>query len=197
MKLPKNQEIQPEPFKTDIQPQPFTQSELIELFQSKGMISEAYGGYTLTPKGTELLKRLEKPRDEIIAWGHPNISATHRTTFEITKDKELGKEGNCIIGVKANKACIDLDEELKVALKEGKDILITIEADGIVDFVRASGSPELKFTDEKDIVVRKSDFIDERTLAIKADKAAKDLRRDLIEKLKNPKTKLRILIEVI
>ncbi|MEM7819116.1 MAG: DUF371 domain-containing protein, partial [Candidatus Aenigmatarchaeota archaeon] len=54
----------------------------------------------------------------------------------------------------------------------------------------------LKLSHAEDIVVRKSDFIDNRTLAILANKAACDLKRELVEKLKNPETEIKITIEV-
>ncbi|HIP58595.1 MAG TPA: DUF371 domain-containing protein, partial [Archaeoglobus profundus] len=37
-------------------------------------------------------------KEVITAWGHPNITAKHRTTLEITKDEELSIRGDCIIG---------------------------------------------------------------------------------------------------
>ncbi|MDX1814121.1 MAG: DUF371 domain-containing protein, partial [Candidatus Bathyarchaeia archaeon] len=43
---------------------------------------------------------------------------------------------------------------------------------------------------------RKSDYVCSRTLAIHADKAAQDLSRGLVEKLKNPKQKMKITLEV-
>ena len=46
--------------------------------------------------------------ERIYAWGHENIMCTHRTTIEITRDKNMSKRGDCIIGVNASKACIDL-----------------------------------------------------------------------------------------
>jgi hypothetical protein len=51
--------------------------------------------------------------DEIKFKGHPNVLATHPRTIEITKDNYLTKEGNCIIGINANKACNDINEQLR------------------------------------------------------------------------------------
>jgi hypothetical protein len=45
-------------------------------------------------------------------------------------------------------------------------------------------------------VIRKSDYISNRTLAIRSDKAAQDLSRDLVQKLKNPKQKAKITLVV-
>jgi len=107
----------------------------------------------------------------------------------------LGEEADCIIAVKANKACKDMKKEFKDALKEGKKVEITIEVGGINDKITVYGSPALKLTSEKEIVVRKTDFIDDRTLAILADKAANELKKELIEKLKNPETEIKITLE--
>ena len=46
------------------------------------------------------------------------------------------------------------------------------------------------------MVIRKSDYVCERTLAVGADKAANDLSRALVEKLKNPKQEVRISLTV-
>ncbi|MEM2915696.1 MAG: DUF371 domain-containing protein, partial [Candidatus Bathyarchaeia archaeon] len=53
----------------------------------------------------------------IIAYGHGLVQSTHRTTFEITKDKTLTKRGACIIAVKSNKAARDLSQDFKEAAR--------------------------------------------------------------------------------
>jgi len=62
--------------------------------------------------------------------------------------------------------------------------------------VKARGSPRLLFTHATDLVVRKSDYVCGRTLAIRADKAAKDLSRKLIEKIWDPSQRIRIALAV-
>jgi len=62
--------------------------------------------------------------------------------------------------------------------------------------VKAFGSSRLILSHPTDIVVRKSDFICHRTLAVKADKAACDLSRALVEKLKNPEQVVKITLTV-
>jgi len=135
-------------------------------------------------------------KEEIIAYGHPNITAKHKTTLEITKAEHMERIADCIIAIRANKACKDLNEELKNSLKKGKKVEITIEAEGVEDKIVAYGSSELKLNHLEDIVIRKSGFIDDRTLAINADKVACDLKKELVQKLTNPKTKIKIIIEV-
>lgn len=116
--------------------------------------------------------------------GHPNIKATHKSTLEITKDTYLTPRGNCIIAVKADKAAKDLSEEMKEALRSGRKILVQIEIEGLLDEIIGKGHPILPLTDSRSIVIRKSTFICPRTVIIKADKAARDLDRRIIKKLR-------------
>ena len=134
---------------------------------------------------------------DIFAQGHENIQATHKTTFEITKETTLTKRGDCIIAVEATKGAVDLPLEFKeAARKRGAQITITIEAGELKEIVRTSGSPRLLFTHPTDLVVRKSDYVCGRTLAIRADKAAGDLSRRLVEKMRDSSQKIRITLAV-
>lgn len=136
-------------------------------------------------------------KEDIQAWGHKNILATHKTTLEVTKEKNLSKKGDCIIAVSANKALADLNPHFKKILrKEKAKIIMLIQAGEITEIVKASGSQKLILTHPTDIVVRKSNFVCSRTLAIGADKAACDLSRKLVEKLRNPKQEVKITITV-
>ena len=169
----------------------------LKVLDAKGMVQYTEGGYYVpTEKGWKLLMETKPAKEEIIAYGHPNITATHTTTFEITKAKEMKKDADCIIAVKADKACKDLSKEMRDGLKAGRKIEILIEAEGATDTVIAYGSPALKLTHVEDIVIRKSDFIDSRTLAILADKSASELDQDLVEKLRDPKTEVKITLEI-
>ena len=133
----------------------------------------------------------------IFARGHKNIQATHRTTFEITKEPTLTKRGNCIIAVGATKGAADLPLESKeAARKKGAQITITIEAGELREIVRSRGSSRLLFTHPTDLVVRKSGYVCGRTLAIGADKAASDLSRKLVEKIKDSSQKIRITLAI-
>jgi hypothetical protein len=138
-----------------------------------------------------------KATEVIIAHGHENIRSTNKTTFEITKEKYLTKRGDCIIAVDATKGAADLSPQFKkVTRNEDAQITIEIEADGEKETVKALGSPELTLTHSTDLVVRKSSFVCNRTLAIRADKAACDFSRNLVEKLQNPKQKVKITLTV-
>lgn len=140
---------------------------------------------------------LERKVENINAFGHELVRSTHRTTFEVTKDRTLTKRGDCILAVKADKSVADLSEDFKTLVRRvDADITITIEAEGIAEVARAKGDPRLTFTDPEDIVVRKSTYICGRTVAVKADKAAADLSRKLIKKLTDPNQKVRITLTV-
>jgi hypothetical protein len=133
----------------------------------------------------------------IFARGHENIQATHRTTFEITKEPTLTKRGDCIVAVEATKGAADLPLEFKeAARKKGAQITITIEAEELKEIVKTKGSPRLLFTHPTDLVVRKTDYVCGRTLAIGADKAASDLSRKLIEKIQDSSQRIRITLAV-
>lgn len=116
--------------------------------------------------------------------GHPNIKATHKNTLEITKDSHLTPRGDCIIVVNADKAASNLSEETRRILRAGGKIRVLIEAGGLCDEVIGEGHPHLSLNDPRSIVIRKSTFICPRTVLIKSNKAAKDLDRKLIEKLR-------------
>jgi len=133
----------------------------------------------------------------IDAYGHGNILSTHEKTLEITRESILTKRGDCVIATRASKGAADLHSEFKkAARREGARITINIEADDVRETVRAFGSRRLSFTHPTDVVVRKSDFVCGRTIAIKADKAAADLSKKLVEKLQNPDQRVRVTLSV-
>ncbi|MCP8307254.1 MAG: DUF371 domain-containing protein [archaeon] len=129
-------------------------------------------------------------------FGHPLIRATHKTTFEITKEEKISLKGDCIVGVKANKSCKDLDDRLKRLITNNIPIKITIHVGKYVLEANAMGDPSLILNDEKDIVIRKSNYVCPRTLAVKSDKAAIDIPRDMILMLNKNDTKGKMIISV-
>jgi len=127
---------------------------------------------------------------EIDFLGHKNIRSSHQKTIEITKESHLTSQGDCIIGINATSSCADLPQELKDKLKiHGAKITFSIRV-GKHEFVlEGKGHPDLILTHSEDIVIRKSDFICPRTLAIKCDKSSDLLPREMVSLLQNPKTK--------
>ena len=129
--------------------------------------------------------------ETIKAWGHPNIRATHKTTLEITSEPELTPRGDCIIGVKADKTASDLSPSFKnIVSRDDAVIVIVFEVNGLRDIVLAHGSSNLKPSDPRRIIVRKSTYVEPATIAVKSNKAAGDINRLLIEKLKSKNTLL-------
>lgn len=135
--------------------------------------------------------------ETITAWGHSNILATHKKTFEITKEKQVTKRGDCIIAVAANKGGADLSEKFKSSLSQnGAKMTIVIRVDSEMEIVEAFGVSGLKLNHPTDLVIRKSSYICHRTLAVKASKAAGDLTKEFVAKLKNPQQKIKIILTV-
>jgi hypothetical protein len=131
----------------------------------------------------------------ILACGHENVRATHGTTLEITKEHRLSKSGACIIAVSATKALADLSSSFKKIMREDEaELTVIIEAGKNVDLLSARGSSRLVLTHLSDLVIRKSDYVCSRTLAIKADKAACDLSRNIVAELRNPQQRVKITL---
>ncbi|MBS1267221.1 MAG: hypothetical protein MAG795_01193 [Candidatus Woesearchaeota archaeon] len=121
------------------------------------------------------------------AYGHPNIRSTHKNTLEFTKDLHLTVKGDCIIGVKADFAL----EKIKPLLKKNKiKIIVKVEDQTVI----CNANINKDFCSEHEIVIRRSNFLSDRTLGIKADKVATDFLH-IINKLQNPNQK--ILVEII
>lgn len=136
--------------------------------------------------------------EKIVARGHENIRATHRTTLEITKERELTPRGDCIVGVSADKSISELNEEIKAYLRRGYPAKITLELPdhSLEETLIGYGHSGMGFNHKTDIVIRKSRFICDRTLLIRANKAAADLSRDFVEMLKDRKTEIIFVIEI-
>ncbi len=123
------------------------------------------------------------------AYGHPNITSTHPKTLEFTRDDELTVKGDCIIGVKADYRLGEMEqvlkkERLRMTIKVGDKMVVVL------------GKVNKGFNADKEMVLRRTEFLSERTLAIKTDKAAIDFL-DIVERLRNPGQKIIVEIEGI
>jgi len=122
--------------------------------------------------------------------GHENIRSTHKKTIEITKNSELTPKGDCIIGVNATYSCLDLPSSLKEKLQDPKSkVKFSIKVEKYEFIVEGRGGEDLTLTHREDIVIRKSNFVSPRTLAVKCDKASDLLPREMVKLLQDPKTK--------
>lgn len=136
--------------------------------------------------------------EEISFQGHKNIVSLHTRTIEITKDSNLTKSGDCIVGVSANKACNDLNPALKSRLTtKGTIVNITIIVEPHEFELYGYGNNGLDITHEHDIVLRKSSYVDSRTLVVSCDKSAVDIPRNMVSSLTNSQVKgiMRITVE--
>ncbi len=137
-------------------------------------------------------------QEEIVFYGHRNIRSFHPRTIEITKEPNLTIRGDCIIGVSANKSCLDMSDKLKHCLKDdNSSIIIDVIVGNRSFIINGLGNSRLLLLSRHDIVIRKSSFICERTVAIQCDKASCDIPREMIMSLQDPETigLLRIITE--
>jgi len=128
--------------------------------------------------------------------GHPEVRASHRTTLELTTHDHLTPRGDCIIGVSADKGPAGLSESFRRALRASVRITFIIEVDGVSFSFRAMGDPELRLTSPAEMVIRKSDYVCGRTLAVRSEAAAIDLPRAMVSSLRNRETVGRLTMEV-
>lgn len=120
--------------------------------------------------------------------GHKNVTSNHKSTFEITKDAEIGQTADCIIGTDMDKCMLNFPHEFKDKIADSSTkITVILETENGYDEITGFGHEDLTLTHPTDIVIRKSDYTCSRTLMINADKAAKDLDCNLIDDLKNEK----------
>ena len=123
---------------------------------------------------------------KIKAKGHENVLSLHKSTFEITKDKDLSLSGDCIIGLDIDKSMEDFPEEFKEKLaNEDTKVIVELKTPNASDTIEGYGHHDLTLSHPTDMVCRKSTFVCSRTLMIKSNKAAIDLNRDLIKDLAN------------
>lgn len=130
--------------------------------------------------------------------GHENVRAEHETTFEITKEHGLTPRGDCIVGVKASKALKDFSDCFKRLARSGSTRIHVVIAteDGLADLVSGWGNEGLTYEDPTRIIVRRSSYVSGNTAAVRANKAARDLSRALINSLRRGSKAVAIFIAV-
>ena len=116
--------------------------------------------------------------------GHPLVSGTHPTTFEVTAESHLTGSGNCIIGIVADKGCAGLSPAFKNVLSHNDARLQTRlrcgEAEAII---HSQGSSQFTLVHPTDMVWRRSTFVCGRTIGILSDTVAATLPDELIRNL--------------
>ncbi|MHA1729191.1 MAG: DUF371 domain-containing protein [Promethearchaeota archaeon] len=134
--------------------------------------------------------------------GHCNILGNHKSTIEFTKECHLSKKGDCILGVGSQRSCVDLRENTKKALvrvktQKNPKFLIKLVLKSNYESFFGFGNKDLKLTDKRDIVFRKSNYICGRTIMISCNKAAKDINRNLIKDLRDPASLMMVEIYLV
>jgi len=122
--------------------------------------------------------------EHVRATGHENVAGEHASTFEVTTDDYLTPAGDCILGIEADRAPADFAPEF-VAACQSHDATVTAEfvAAGHDFKVSGSGHPDLSFENERSLVGRTSDYVDDRTVMVNADAAAGGFDRELVDAL--------------
>lgn len=135
---------------------------------------------------------------EIPFSGHENIRSLHKTTIEITKESSLTPSGDCIIGVNAKSSCKEIPENIKEKLKNpNSKVVFSIIVNDHIFKINGRGHRDIICSHPNDIVLRKSNFVCPRTLAVNCDKASDSIPRKLVQMLQNPKTTGVFAIEII
>jgi uncharacterized protein len=125
------------------------------------------------------------------------VKSTHPTTIEVTTEDHLTPRGDCIVGVCASMGCAQLNSQLKEGLRrKGSRVTIRMFVGPFTFEMKAEGDPRLELSHPHDIVIRKSDYVSDRTLAVRADAAARDIPREMVQGLREPGTVGRLEIEV-
>jgi hypothetical protein len=136
-------------------------------------------------------------RFEIPFEGHKNVRALHPRTIEITTESDLTLQGDCIIGVNASCGCKGIPEDIKKKLRDADSVvMISILVNGKSFKVQGHGHPGLKLENQHDIVIRTSNFMCPRTLAVGCNCASDSIPRQMIKMLQDPKTKGKFVIDV-
>jgi hypothetical protein len=118
------------------------------------------------------------------ARGHEHVRAEHASTWELTSDDWLTPAGDCILGVEADRVPADFDDAFVDACRDhDATIEATLRVDGHEQVITGSGHPDLTFEDDRSLVARTSDYVDDRTVMVGADAAAADVDRALVDAL--------------
>lgn len=123
--------------------------------------------------------------ERFFAYGHPAVTATHRSTFEITAEEEMTPAGTCIIAVRSGKGARDLSREFRSLLcTQGSNLTTTLTCREFLVTIQSMGNPHLALDHPTDLVWRRSSFACGRTIGTYSDFTASTLPRALIALLR-------------
>lgn len=123
--------------------------------------------------------------EEVVhAHGHENVTGTHPSTFEVTRDDHLTPAGDCILAVDADRAPADLDADFVSACRDTEAAIeATLRVGSRTVTVTGRGDPDLSFASDRSLVARTSTYVDDRTVMVGASHAAGDFDRDVVDAL--------------
>lgn len=118
------------------------------------------------------------------ARGHEHVRATHASTAEVTTEHFLTPAGDCILAIDAPIAPADLPAGLARALGEASStVALGLAVEELADAIVGRGDPRVTLESERSLVARTSEYVDERTVLVGADRAAADVDRRLVDRL--------------
>ena len=132
--------------------------------------------------------RVPAPRPTTVTfscWGHPAVRGTHGKTVELTAEPEITARATCVVGVRA-----DVDGA-ELAGFSGP-VSIALRAAQYEEVLHATA--HAGFRPGGRLVIRRSPHRSAETFANRADRAAKDLSRELLAALRQPDTRLLVTV---
>lgn len=118
--------------------------------------------------------------------GHKKILATHGTTVELTTETSLTERGNCILLVACQVSSAHIPDEMKMLMRSSLAMVsLEFEAEGAKDSVQGYGDPALSLSDTTSMVLRRSGYVSPRTVAVRCNKSAREMSRELVRALRN------------
>lgn len=118
------------------------------------------------------------------AVGHENVTAEHTSTLEFTSDDWLTPAGDCILGIEAEPVPAAFDDDfIKACRSADATITATVRVGDFEQTIEGRGHPALDFENDRSMVIRTSEYIDDRTVMIDADTPAAGIDRDIVAEL--------------
>jgi hypothetical protein len=123
--------------------------------------------------------------EEVVhARGHENVSAEHTSTFEVTSDDYLTPAGDCILAIEGDRTPADFDDKFVSACQQSDSTIVaTIEVGEHTETIEGRGHPDLTFENDRSLVGRTSEYVDDRTVMVDADNPALGIDREMVEAL--------------
>jgi len=158
------------------------------------VMASAGGRCSVAAEPESLLLSMSKPavadaadQVRVTARGSPSILGLHDATIEVTRDPSVTERGDCIIGVAA-----EFDAAALAQLLNYRKLHVHLRCGGAEESFTCGVNGQ--FVPGREIVFRKSSFRSERTLGVRASKAANQLSRGLIQALRQPGSALEMVI---